>query len=180
MPNILKYFVPGFIFVSLFVVGVDKKPTKPTCYIWSCVISFITISMLEAITILSVDDGVSWALIFIAIVIDAIVAVILSGVVRSNNWKEWVSTNFGATSTDATISYFVDWKNGTNALIALKTEECQFAGAIDTVGDGDGDGMICLYDPIKFNMAGDEIYSHEGEGVRIIIPIEDIKYIKLL
>lgn len=84
------------------------------------------------------------------------------------------------TPVDETISNVVDWENGSNACVYVKSEDCFFVGHVKTVGDGKGDGWICLSTPIKYDITGNELYSHEDdEGAYITIPLSDVRYIEI-
>lgn len=177
---ILKYIVPGATTLLVIYFLSNRKFETSTQWVLSGVISFVTIAILE----LGADiRGVPWiesGLVVAAVLCDLCFGFGYTKLIRSEWWKSCVAQNFGVITRKGTISYFIDWENGSNVRIVLKTMDEQILGHIKTVGDGDGDGMISVSEPVVFNNDGEELYSREGENIHMIIPIADIKYIEII
>ena len=94
LPNILQYFVPGFWTIFVFGCITAKKSKGTTCYIMSCVISYLLITFVTIIQSTNkfkmYFDKISKNNLilmksFLAIMIGTIFAVIV-GIVISQKW----------------------------------------------------------------------------------------------
>lgn len=181
LPHLLKYIIPGYITLLIVYFLTNKKPGANSQWILSGVISYVTVVLLEYCAYLRDKPWISWGLIVSCVLIDAILGIVYSKFIQSTFWRTYVSKYFGIATRKETISYFVDWENGSNVHIVLKTMDQQILGHIKTVGDGENDdGMICISEPVLSDEYGNEIYSREGENVHMIIPIADIKFIEII
>lgn len=87
----------------------------------------------------------------------------------------------GITLIEETISNVIDWEHGSNAEVYLKGEDFYFLGHVRTVGDGEGDGRICLAAPIKYNLERQELESdRDNPDTYVIFSLDDIQYIKII
>lgn len=162
--------------------AITKRAFSTTSvWVWSCVISFVTLSIVNTIS-LRFNCGLQvWQTCAICIGIDVIAGIGISIIFRAKWFKRALRMCWAITPVDETISNIIDWEHGSNASIYLNSESCFFVGHIITVGDGAGDGWICISAPIKCGLDGHEIYSHENDkDVYMTFPLTDVKYIKIV
>lgn len=181
MPYIFQYVVPGYIFIRIWGAITQRKLSGTSVWIWSCIISFVTLVAIQ-VCVSTADVALAvWQSCALSIAADAIVSLVCALVYRTKLFQKLTLHLFGITPIDDTISNVIDWEKGSNAEVYLKTEECFFLGHVRTVGDGDGDGWICLSAPIKYSLDNRELFNYETRpDVYITIPLSDAKYVKII
>jgi hypothetical protein len=174
IPDVLQYVVPGYMALSLFSWLTDIKVQATPKWIWSGLWSFVTVSIIKT----WFGEIELWPLVTCCVIIDVLIAAICGSFVASGWWRDYIAEHFGLTASDSLISQYIDWENGTNVSVYLKSERACFYGPIKTVGEPDFSGAICIENPTKYDLDGNELYSHD-DGVIIAIPMSDVMYIKI-
>lgn len=177
IPEILQYIVPGYLGIrtTLLFNGAKKISLELPIWVGSCVVSYVTLSFVNLFVTVNI-----WVINIICILLDVTVGVIVGITVRKYKVKSWLLKFCNITPVNETISNAINWDAGAVLLVTLKSENASFKGFVHTVGDGDGDGWICISEPVKYDKYGNEVYSHIGEERTFLtIPLNDIRYVKI-
>lgn len=180
MPDILRLIIPGFLCLKLFGGLTGKKFETATIWVWSAVISFVTVSIGETILSAMTITLAAWVECALFVSCAAAAGCAAAWVYQTKWFQNMIRHAFAVSVTDTALDQIIDWEHGSNAVVYLKSEDCMFLGHVFTVGTAN-DPNICLYAPIKYNLDGKELYSHEhDEDVFLLIPHSDIKYMKIV
>lgn len=177
----MQYLVPGYLCVCILHALTQRKFSSTAKWVWSAVISFLTISLIHCIFDYFDVNASFWLTLMACIILGIVSGFIIGCIYQLQGFQQKTASIFGITLIEETISNVVDWKNGSNAEVHLKGKNFYFLGHIKTVGDGEGDGRICLSAPIKYDSEGQELESDcDSPNTYVILPLEDIQYIKII
>lgn len=179
IPDILRYVIPGYTTLLTMHLISNYKINKDSQWVISATISFITIAILESLATLRGVPWMPWGLIVVASLCDIGIGLLYCWITLSEWWKDWAAEHLHIMNRAGTISYYVDWKHGSNVRIELKNSDKQIIGHIKTVGDNNGDGMICISGPVIVSADGDIECNRDGQGSYMVIPIEELKLIEI-
>lgn len=161
--------------------GRNTDFSSTSIFVWSAVISFVTIAAIQAIqSCMAISFGYGMVPV-LCVAADALAGLVCAIFRSSSAWVFISRKIFGVSPEFGTISSVVNWNKGSNAAVYLKTEDCFFVGHIIIVGDDrDGDGMICLSAPAQYASDGTIIHdSSSRENIYVTIPLRDVKYIRI-
>lgn len=177
----MQYLVPGYLCVCILHALTQREFSSTAKWVWSAVISFLIISLVHCIFGWINASASFWMTLSVCIILGVVFGFIIGCIYQSQWFQQKTASVLGITLIEETISNFVDWEHGSNAEIHLKGEDFYFLGHVRTVGDGEGDGRICLSAPIKYNLDGQELESDcDSPNTYVILPLEDIQYIKII
>lgn len=98
IPDILQYFISGFIFVFIYKILCSKKIELSMQLIMSCVISFAWVSLINAINEIWLHNchlSSLWVVVSISIILSAIASILFSKLVTSNWFHKKTVKYFG-------------------------------------------------------------------------------------
>ncbi len=176
-PDILRFVIPGFFCVKIVGVIAAKKISSATLWIWSIAISYISVSIVEAVNAVCGWHMAPWYAHLWYVIVSVAIGV-TAGVLYRLQFIETVCNKLlGITTHETGLGHVVDWKNGSNLMIYLKGEDAMFLGHAVTTGD-ENDQSICIRAPIKYDLNGNELFNHETDNdISIVVDKENIKYI---
>lgn len=182
IPDILQYFVSGYIFISIFCWIASKKVNFTLQIIWSLIISFTITSFINAINISFLKcDFLNniWGVTFLSIVLSTILAFIFGKIFRNKKFADKIVTQFGI-SLYGTIWENVITQKSAYLKIFLKEKKYYFQGSFYHIEDKDDKSWICIKQYQKCNMKDEVIYSQENTtNVNLVLKLSDVDYIEL-
>ena len=133
LPDILKYFVPGYLAILLFKSIAARKVETDITLIISCIISFVTIATLEVLAALCGMRFLFWGLCLASCLVDALLGITAALMIQSEKVKAALVNHFHITPNRSAISNVVDWENGSNAKIYFKDLDYYIIGHIYSI-----------------------------------------------
>lgn len=182
IPDILQYFVSGYIFISIFCWIASKKINLTVLLIWSAIISFTLTSFIKAINIsfikLNFLNNI-WGISFLSIVLSIILAFIIGKRFRSKKFADKMVGKFGISPYDSIWENIITHKSA-YLKIYLKDKNYYFQGSFYSIEDKDDKSWICIKQHQKCNMKDEVIYSQENTtNVNLVLKLSDVDYIEL-
>lgn len=177
LPALLQYIFPGFVGMSIYTKITGTKQDNSTLWVMSGVLSYISVVIVANY----VDPNANALGAGLLCILFNVAGAIVLGYLRNTVWvRDYCAEHLHVTTANGTISQFVDWEEGSNVAVYLKGDDQHFfVGHVRTVGDGSGDGRLCIYQPRRYAPDGELLYSHEGEDVYMIFSLSDVHYLKL-
>lgn len=185
IPKILQYFVSGIIFIMIVRTFSIKKFAENYTIIFSCVISYLFVSLVETINRLTLNVNVLKEPIVISgisVVLAIILAFIFAGVFNSEWFKKITIRLFHKTLYDDIWQDVFDFKNGTNLKIFMKNKTYYIVGHYKYNEEKGNDSWMALSAYGKYDSHNNKpigMCYHDNENVIITIRINDVETIEV-
>lgn len=147
IPDILQYFVSGYIFIFLFTSITTKKIDQTISIIFSCVISFLWISFINVV----IDNPSIWIVTSISCGLSILIAPLFGLIYRSNWFRNIAIKIFCQSPLSSIWDKVIDYKKGSNLKISLKDQQYFIIGHYDCHEKTEEDFWISLSAYIKVN-----------------------------
>ena len=186
IPLILQYWVPGFVFLTVFrFLTSTKSKDQQSGVLMSAVISYVLIAMTEILTrIISslnfVDDSVLIKSGF-AIIIGIIGSIICALVVRAGWFSKLLVALFHKTPNDNIWMDIIDFKEGSNLKIYEKGKDYYIIGHHYANEEKGNDSWFAVTAFSKAKREDDTIFeNHSGnEKAVLAIRLSDIEHMEI-
>ena len=132
IPELLQYFVPGFLFMMIFTVLGNRKYSDTTITIWSIVISFIVVVMIDAVNSAmpenrNLSNWVRWLAIFATVIIFPLVAnCAITSKLYKNKWRAISNRSIYNNLWEDVL----DFELGTTIIAQMKDKNIAYIGAV--------------------------------------------------
>ena len=125
----MQYYVPGFIFVKIFCFCAVKEAHSNFYTLYSCVVSFVEISLIRTIVgLFSNTEYNSWAYVTIGAATSIILGALLSAVFKSKSFDKFLVDFFNISPSKNIWQTHIDYRNGSNIKVKLKGSEGYIIG----------------------------------------------------
>ena len=176
---VLKYFVPGFLGVRVFMFGASKKYEKEVQIVLSCVVSYLLLSAWDIVVMLYPQQSVlGWQSVQTVVVALAaiIIAAILAAIMRRSWFEQLCSVLFGKSPKLDLMDGVLDKQDGSNVDVFFKDKEYSIYGHYagrDTTSD---ELWFAVKSPMK-KYQDDRPVEAYHEDIVYLCRVEDIDYI---
>ena len=182
IPEILQYFVSGFIFVFIFKTICSKKIDNTMQLIGSCVLSFIWVSLIKSLNEIIWGSCLLsnlWVIVMISILLSLITSLIFSKIYTSNCFRNRLVKWFGISPHNSVWDNVVNRK-ATNIKVYLKGKEFYWIGHLYSYEDNGNDSWFCIHKPIKYDQQNQMLYNQgNNENAYLIFKINDVECIEI-
>jgi len=183
IPEILQYFVPGFIFIFIFRSLCSIKIDSSMQLINSCVISFIWVSLINMANEIWWNNCLVtnlWVIVTISILLSTLFSIIFSKIYVSNWFRRSLANWFGISPYSTAWDNIVS-KHGTNVKIYLKDKPYYWTGHLYSYEDQGNNSWFCISKPVKRNSTDNKIIYNQGsaEGSYLAFRIGDVECIEM-
>lgn len=188
IPKLLQYFIPGYWALFIFKYFTSKKISNYITNIMACVISYILISFLFLLRIkiklleLIPDTPISNS--GIAIILGTIFSIVLSILFTCKWFSKLMVVLFHKTLNEDIWRDVLDFQNGSNLKIYLKSEDYYVIGHHKNLEEKGEESWITLSGFAKYNKKTNKNYMNEpsyidDNSVTYMIRIADIEHIEI-
>lgn len=182
IPELLIYFVPGFI--ALFVYRELRSREHKTAYtaIISCCMSYIGVAALRALLLAcNVTELNFYQEALIVTVGLSVCSACCAEIIKSNWANNALKKIFRVSTSRDTWDSVIDKRNGTEVLLRLKNTGRSIIGTIASYGDTSKDHWIAIACAKLYEDGEDEPYdTWKYKDERIVVNISDIEFIKFI
>lgn len=178
IPEILQYFIPGYLFIIIFRFLTNKKIEKSIVLIMSCVLSYVFLSLTK-----SYCESTNIFIISAITVIIAVVCGLLFSLIYISKWFSWILVHvFHKTVHDDIWHDVFDFKNGSNLKVYFKDKDYYVIGSYRISEDNGNDSWFAISgygkydketnDPIENGFIGDN-------SVIMTFKLSDVEHIEI-
>lgn len=182
IPELLIYFVPGFI--ALFVYRELRSREHKAAYtaIISCCMSYIGVAALRALLLAcNVTELNFYQEALIVTVGLSVCSACYAEIIKSNWANNALKKIFRVSTSRDTWDSVIDKRNGTEVLLRLKNTGRSIIGTIASYGDTSKDQWIAIACAKLYEDGEDEPYdTWKYKDERIVVNISDIEFIKCI
>lgn len=185
IPKILQYFVPGVVFIVIIRTFSLKNFARNYTIIFSCVISYLFISLVGTVNSLTINRDVFREPIVvsgISILLALVTGVSVALLFNSEYFKEYTLKYFHKTLYDDIWQDVFDFKNGTNLKIYIKDRNYYIIGHYKFNEEKEENSWIALSAYSMYSKEQNELiepsYS-DNENVLITLRMKDIEHIEV-
>ncbi len=177
IPKILQYFVSGYLFIILFVAVTTKKIDSSIRFIFSCIISFIWIALINAI-FTNIDI---WLIVIISCALSLIFAPVFGRIYISKWFCSILVKFFNQSSLNSIWQKVINYENGTNLKVYLKNQPFYFIGHYDAHEKTENDPWFSVKGYIKYDIETDDVISdYRGhEEIFIVFNLSEVATIEV-
>lgn len=180
MPELMNYAIPGYLFLRIFKYITCMKSDSDSDWLWSIVVSYITIAFVQAVISLFGRYFCPWELVFWCIAVDALFAIPVAFIWRSKWLQDFAKGKLGSTLHDGALQNAIDWNEASYVCVYLKDDERYYTGNIFMV-DEVADGWLTISAPVLRDSNNVILASNEKDlNVIMAIPLADVKSIKII
>lgn len=183
IPDILQYFVSGYIFILIFKSICSKKIGATIQLIYSCVISFLFISLINGLNAVWIKSALLnnlWVISILSVFLSAIISVIISKIFISKWFHKFLVNCFGISPRASAFDNVIDCKNGTNIKVYLKDKDFYIVGHLFSFEDNGNDSWYCIHKQQKYNFNNELLYSQEdNENAHLLFNIKEVDYMEI-
>lgn len=173
LPDILQYFVSGYIAVLIFKWTAAKKVPLNMQIILSCVISFVTISIIKTFN-KQIDI---WTSTLIAVLIDLIASLVLGWIINQKITKNLFVNLFNLTPFESRWDNCIDYKNGSNLKVYMKNKDYYFYGHYKGHEDKGENSWFSITEPCQYKKSDNSVLCEWGETNQLVFRIKDVDYV---
>ena len=182
IPSILQYFIPGYIFLTLFNWITAKTQTESQKTIFSCVISFISISIIKTLNSFlfkwDLLNNNIWINVLFSVLLCTATSIPLAKLFSSNMVEKFVNDKFSISLHKEILDSLIN--KSANLKIYLKNKDYYFMGHLDSYSIEKGETMICVKQQIKCDFNDNEIYSQEhNPNAYMLFNLKEVDYIEI-
>lgn len=177
IPEILQYFIPGYIFLIILISIISKKIENVTVkFIWSCVISYAIIAINNAV--FNITD--IWLDVLITIGMAIFLGILFAKLYLWKTFHKLIFKFFNKSPHDSIWRTLLDLKNGSNLIVFLKNSSHYIIGQYDCHEEKD-DGWFCLtcYARIDIKTGNFLCNYTTDESCSIVFNIRDVESIQV-
>lgn len=189
LPNILSYFIPGFIFIKIFLFFSSKDIKHVhNFFIWCIVVSYSSKTIIKFVdsifsTCFPGNFLYDWTKIFIHIILCIVAALILSCVWSKLNLNRIIDKINHKSINNCIWDDIIDYDLGTTLKVFLK-DDITFIGKLISREEKENDSWFVLIDYITIDNKGNEYESRKacepnGFISTLAFPLSEVKYIEL-
>lgn len=182
IPSILQYFVPGYIFLTLYNWIMSKTSADNQKMIGSCVISFISISIIKALNSYLLKwnklDTNIWIGAICSIFLCSIVSILFAKLFSCKKVDRFINEIFSVSLHKEILDSLID--KSANIKIYFKNKDYYFIGHLNSYSIEKGETMICVSQQIKYDFNDNEIYSQESTpNAYLLFNLKEVDYIEI-
>ena len=170
IPEILQFFVPGFLFLSIYSFIRAMKIQECHLTLYSVVISYIIVVMIHLIF----RSIIGWEFLLVSILIGILFGTIFAKLLDLPCFAK-VMRHLGRTANTNIWKDVIDFDLGTTVAITMKESKMQIFGTIDMIDETDGDPWVILRD----YQQGDVPSTNEPYLTRLALNLRDVERIEL-
>ena len=177
LPQILLYFLPGYIGINAFRCAATGYRKYEHIVLTSCAASYVAVAVVRSRSV----ELTFWPEVVWTCGLCMLVGVIVGRVAQSKWVYDWLTKYLHLRLSPATISSSIDWTKANAALVYLKTTPNYYLGSVQTVGDDGGDGWIAIGYPIYCAPDGTELWNcYSDENTVVVLPLSDVQAIRII
>ena len=140
IPTLLIYFIPGYWFLVIFRFLCNKKWEKSIILLMSCVISYITLSI---ISLFYNNDNILITS-AISVIANTLMAILSAFVYKSERFNSFLLKTFNKTVSDDIWHDVFDFKNGSNLKVYFKDKDYYVIGSYRLSEDKGNDSWFAI------------------------------------
>lgn len=182
IPDILQYFVSGFIFITVYKNICSKKIDAIIQFISSCVISFTLVSLIRAINSIWFQQvwlNNLWVIVSLSIVLSLVTSILFSKLFVSKWFHRFTVKYFGI-SPHSSVWRNIVTGDSASFKVYLKGKNFFWIGSLYSYEEKGDNSWFCLHKPIKCDMNGDPIYSQgDNDDAFLAFNIKDVESIEI-
>lgn len=184
IPSLLLYAVPGFFGVSILRKLTHRQIKGDFLWVESIGISALSVAFVRSICS-AFGNGITENSLWIwCVVLNVATATGMAQIFRCPKFATFMVRHFSISFLDGVLPNAIDWVNGSEVYLKLKTTREMWCGAADTVSHPtDPAQWICIVGPIKINENYERVWpAVEGgtDGNRMVFHLEDVEYIRFV
>ena len=182
IPSILQYFIPGYIFLTLFNWITAKTQTESQKTIFSCVISFISASIIQAFNSLifkwDLLENNIWVNVLLSVLVCTATSIPLAKLFSSKSVENFVNDKLSVSLHEEILNSLIH--KSANLKIYFKNKDYYFIGHLDSYSIEKGETMICVKQHIKYDFNDKEIYTQEhNDKAYMLFNLKEVEYIEI-
>lgn len=183
IPDILQYFVSGYIFIFIFNTICSKKIEPLMQLIYSGVISFSWVSLIRVLNLIWIKaawlDNL-WGIVFVSIMLSTISSIAISKIYISDWFHTFSVNSFGISPYDSVWRNVAKSKNGAVLKVFLKDKNYYVIGSLYSYEENGNESWFCMYKIEKCNLNHETIYSQsENDGAYFVFKIKDVDNVEI-
>jgi hypothetical protein len=185
IPQVLQYFVPGFICVQIFCNLCSKKCSATNITIFSCAISFTFISLVNWISLYYLDEPNIWLSVGFSIILSTVAGLGVTKLYRSEKFSKFLEKNFSKSQHNDVWLNLLEYTEGIMSIkIIPRDENYYYIGSFVSVGEEDKDSWIIISSYGKFDIETndiDKVVDKRGDkDMLLCIRVDNIKEMEVL
>ena len=138
IPTLLSYFIPGYLGFSILKAIIGLKPETPFTISISCVVSFVSISIIKAIQNQNVyQDHITAIELILSIALCCMVFSLIAKILHWSKAKEIMSETFNITYPNSICEDLWDPSEVNYVTLKLKSQEHKICGQLTTINEND-------------------------------------------
>lgn len=186
LPLLLQYIVPGYITIMVFSFSLSKKVKKNNLIIFSCIVSYVLITLISLFRIKCFTKIPDNAMInsALAIILGIVIACLIA-IVSQRKWFKKVTIKlFHKTLSDDIWRDVFDLENGSNLKVFLKDKDFYLIGHLKNYGEKSDSSWLALNAFAKFDKKTNKPYIEEpmylnNNSVLVTVRFADIDFIEI-
>ncbi len=170
IPNILQFFIPGYIFFIIFTAAISKKAEGSIRFVFSCVLSFSFIALINAVCSIfgwAIQD--IWVRVAISIGLAVVTSIVFAKLFTSKKCRSLLVTMFQKSPYDSVWRNVLDYETGTNLKVYLKSRPYYIIGHFYSHEENGSDSWFCLNAFVKTDITTNEDLADYSEYNNIFI-----------
>ena len=158
IPEVLQYFIPGFVMLSLFTALSHKKIETTAKTIISCVISFVVTSGVQAYFATNNDEQVSgWIIVFWALIISTAIGLLGGFMVRCSWLEKILQKTLNISLSSNVLQDEIRVKQNQLVKLIIKNEKTCIIGHVSSFDPHDPSGWISITNYCKKDIKSEDI-----------------------
>ena len=181
MPELIRLFLPGFIFMCIYTKLHNKKYDIAITCLWSLFISYLIAAFYTFIhsCIHTNYDVAEHIKILFYVATGAVLPFGITFLSRSNLFRNFLlKTNYQTINSDI-FDDVIDYEKKILMTVYLKDSSCYYIGTFSLKGDKDENSYITLIDYATMNAETNELISRNEKYSTVIIGLHDIERIEI-
>jgi hypothetical protein len=184
IPEILQYFVSGYIFMTLFTFLASKVVDQSVKLICSCVVSFIWVSLIRSLNSVFIQSHILnsiWVISCLSCILSIICAIVFSKLYTNKNFKRFMVNTFTKTPHETVWRNVVDLETGTNLKVYLKGKDYYILGHLYSYEEKGNESWFCLHCPVFYTIKDNiSIYTQENNNNAFLaFNLQDVDMIEI-
>ena len=186
LPLLLQYIVPGYITIMITTFSLSKKVDKKNLIIFSCIVSYVLITLITLLRIKFFKKIPDNAMInsALAIILGFIIACVIAIISQRKWFKRVTITLFHKTLNDDIWRDVFDLENGSNLKVFLKDKDYYLIGHLKNYEEKGAESWLALSAFAKFSVKSNKPCRGEpkylsNNSVYITVRFSDIECIQI-
>lgn len=179
IPTLMQYYAPGACAIALILISFSKKLNLITYNIYSCIWSYISISLVATIrdTLIIFDklDDTPMINSLLAFVLSGLIGLIVSVLLRTKKVKTLVVSLFNETGNSFILEDIIDYQHGSNIKLTLYDKDYYVIGRFYAFDKTDDNGWIAVRGYSKYSLNHEIIQDFTNDiTMKYVVRFKDV------